>query len=131
MVAGKTVYDALWTRDVSLTAGSVTVRDQLSATTVLTVPKPISTTFLLQVPPSRVADLGQGRLRITLVNGSTWQMQVPTGVQMTVGDGSPTAPYEDTSEFLTTLAPAHTLVQLTADLMSTLDLTTTLTRTAP
>jgi hypothetical protein len=130
MVADKTVYDALWTRDVSLTGSSVTVRDQLSATTVLTAPKPISTTFLLQVPPSRVADLGQGRLRITLVNGSTWQLQVPPGVRMTVGDGSPTAPYEDTSEFLTTLAPAHTLVQLTADLTSTLDLTTTLTRTA-
>jgi hypothetical protein len=131
VVADKTVYDALWTRDVAVTGGSVTVRDLLSAKTVFTAPKPISTTFLLQVPPGRVTDAGDGRWRILLLDGSVWELQVPAGVGVTLTDASPTAPYEDTAEFSTTLAPAHTLVQLTADLSSTLDLTTTFTKVAP
>jgi hypothetical protein len=130
-VADKTIYEALWTRDVSLGGGSVSVRDQVTAKTVLTAPKPISTSFLLQVPPSRVTDLGDGRLRIAMLDGSAWQMQLPAGVTATVSDASPTSPYEDTSEFLTTLAPAHTLVQLTSQLSSSLDQTTTFVRTSP
>jgi hypothetical protein len=131
MVADKTIYEALWTRDLSLGPGLVTVRDQVTAKTALTAPKPISTSFLLQVPPSRVTDLGDGGLRISMLDGSTWLMQPPEGVTATVSDASPTSPYEDTSEFLTTLAPAHTLVQLTTQLSSTLDLTTTFVRTTP
>ena len=130
MVADKTIYEALWTRDVGLAPGSVTVRDRLSAKTVFTAPKPISTSFLLQVPPSRVTDMGEGRLRVSMVDGSTWQVQAPTGVTVTVSDASPAPPYEDTAEFRTTLAPAHTLVQLTTELSSTLDLTTTFVKTS-
>ena len=126
----KTIYEALWTRDVGLAPGSVTVRDRLSAKTVLTAPKPISTSFLLQVPPSRVTDMGEGRLRVSMIDGSTWQVQAPPGVTVTVSDASPTPPYEDTAEFLTTRAPAHTLVQLTTQLSSTLDLTTTFVKTS-
>ena len=78
-----------------------------------------------------MTDLGGGRLRIALADGSIWQMQAPAGVTMAVTDASPTAPYEDTVQFTTTLAPGHTLVQLTTDLGSTLDLTTTFVRTGP
>jgi hypothetical protein len=131
MVADKTIYDALWTRDVTLAGGAVTVRDVLTAKASLAATKPISTTFLLEAPPSRVIDLGGGRLRVALLDGSTWELQAPAGVTVALSDASATSPYEDTAEFATTLAPAHTLVQMTTrlDPGSTLDLTTTLVRT--
>ena len=128
MVSGSAVADASWTRTVALADGSVTIRDELDPTVAITLAQPLSSTFLLQTPPSRVSDFGAGRLRFSLANGSMWEMQAPAGMTVTVSDGQPVSPYDDTAEFKAGIGPLHTLVRLTTHWSSRLDVTTTFTR---
>ena len=128
MVSGSAVADASWTRTVALADGSVTIRDELDPTAAMATAKPLSSTFLLQTPPSQVNDLGAGRLQFSLANGTMWEMQAPAGMTVTVSDGQPVSPYDDTAEFKAGIGPLHTLVRLTTPWSSRLDVTTTFTR---
>jgi hypothetical protein len=130
MVSGSAIANASWTRTVALADGSVTIRDELDPTVAMATAKPLSSTFLLQTPPSRVSDLGAGRFRFTLANGSVWEMQAPVGITVTVSDGQPVPPYDDSAEFKAGVGPAYTLVRLTTPWSSRLDMTTTFTRSA-
>ena len=130
MVSSSAVADASWTRTVALADGSVTIRDELDPTAAMATAKPLSSTFLLETPPSRVSDLGAGRFRFSLANGSMWEMRAPAGMTVTVSDGQPVSPYDDSAEFKAGLGPSHTLVRLTTPWSSRLDVTTTFTRLA-
>lgn len=130
MQSGSAIPGAHWRRVVSIADASGLVRDQV-ALRPGAPSRVLSASVLLATPPSRVSDLGGGRLRFELGDGSTWELVTPAGTVATYRDANPTAPYEDTEEFTTTIGPAHTLVTFTATLTSSLDLTTTVTRLGP
>ena len=128
MVSGSAVAGASWTRTVALADGSVTIRDELVPTAAMATAQPLSSTFLLETPPSQVSDPGSGRLRFSLADGSMWEMKAPAGMVVTVSDGQPVSPYDDTAGFKADLGPRHTLVRLTTPWSGKLDVTTTFTR---
>ena len=127
MVSTDSLDDVDWRRQVRLGATSVTVHDEIGLRPT-GVAKTLSVSFLLATPPARVRDLGGGRLRFGLGDGSTWELTAPSGTVPTFRDAHPTAPYDDTADFRATLGPAHTLVTFTAPLIAMLDLTTSLNR---
>ena len=130
MVSANAMSGIDWSRGTTVTASSVTVRDQLQLRTTGSA-KPLSMSFLLAAPVGQVTDLGAGRFRFGLADGSTWELTTPAGVAATLSDARPTPPYVDTAEFAATSGPAHTLVVLSPTLVDTLELTTTLVRLAP
>jgi hypothetical protein len=79
--------------------------------------------WLLPVPPAAVTEVGPGRLRYTLPDGSTWELVLPEGSAATYSDASPTPPYVDSPGFAAQAA-AHTLVVVPLSLDGTLELTT-------
>lgn len=131
MVSASALDGIDWRRDVALTGTAVSVRDQLQQRDSGRGTTPLSMSFLLAVREKDVIDLGDGRLRFALGDGSTWELAAPAGVPVTFSDARPTLPYADSDEFDTTLGARHTLVTLTADLADRLDLTTTVTRVGP
>ena len=130
MVSPNAMSGVDWTRGIAVTGTSMTVRDQLRLRSPGTA-KPLSVSFLLATPAGKVTDLGGGRFRVALGDGSTWELTTPAGVTAAFSDARPTTPYADTAEFSATLGPAHTLVVLTPTLVDSLDLTTTLVRLGP
>ena len=130
MVSTSVLPDVDWRRGLALTPTGVAVRDEFSLRPGAARPT-LSLSFLLPTPPGRVRDLGAGRLRFTLADGSAWQLMAPAGTAPTYRDANPTAPYDDTEEFKTTIGPAHTLVTVSVGLDSSLDLTTTVGRIGP
>jgi hypothetical protein len=127
MMSGNALNGTDWKRGVVLTDTTVSVRDELTLRAGVTA-KPMSMSFLLAAPPSRVAASADGRLRFTLDDGSTWELVPPAGTAAAFRDANPTTPYDDTTEFKTTIGPAHTLVTVQFTLTGTLDLTTSLVR---
>lgn len=130
MVSANAMRGIDWRRGVSITGTSVAVRDQLRLRTPGTT-APLSMSFLLAAPVENVTDVGGGRFRFVLGDGSTWQLAAPAGVSVALSSAGPTPPYEDSKEFAATLGAAHTLVEMTPTLVDTLDLTTTVTRVGP
>lgn len=120
---------ARWTRDVRLAEDSVTIRDRVTARTPV-LPRQISISFLLPTPRDLVTDLGDGRVRFALADGSTWELVAPPGV-LSVSDARPTEPYADTEEFAATLGSQHSLVVVETSLLDRLDLTTTVRQVTP
>lgn len=106
------------------------MRDQFRLLTLGSA-KPMSSSFLLAAPVGQVTDLGDGRFRFRLGDGSTGELSTPAGVAVTFSDALPTPPYADTAEFSATLGTEHTLVVLTPTLVDNLDLTTSLVRLGP
>lgn len=131
LMISATALDGIdWSRDISTTGTSVTIRDRLRLRNPGT-PTRLSMSFLLATPVGQVTGLGGGRLRFALDDGSTWELTAPAGVSVAVSDAQPTPPYADTAEFAATLGPAHALVVLTPTLVERLDLTTTVARVGP
>ncbi|HEU4913710.1 MAG TPA: carboxypeptidase regulatory-like domain-containing protein [Actinomycetes bacterium] len=118
-----------WSRDVRVTEDAVTVRDRVTARAP-GPPRPLSMSFLLPTPRDQVTDLGDGRVRFALADGSTWELVAPPGV-VSVSDAQPTPPYADTAVFAETLGSQHSLVVVETSLLDRLDLTTTVRQVAP
>jgi hypothetical protein len=114
-----------WQRRVSTSAGRVQVVDTLSAPAGSTVP--LSMSWLVGAAPSDVAQQADGSLRVTMPDGSVWQLVPPQGTSVTVSDAAPTPPYVDAPD-IGPIAAAHTLVVVRSALVGTASLTTTLTK---
>lgn len=116
---------ASWQRRVSVGDGTVRVRDALATTGG--APVPLSASFLLATPPSAVAQQPDGSLRVTVGDGSVWQLVPPAGTAVTYSDASPAPPYVD-APGIAGPAAAHTLVVVRADVAGSADLVTELHR---
>jgi hypothetical protein len=127
MSATNAMSGVTWVRTLTLGTSTVAIRDELETATPFTVPKPMSWSFLLEAPLSQVSRIDEQRVTVRLGDGSVWELRTPGGVTMTLSEAQPTAPYDDTAEFRSTLGPAHTLVGFTAPLSTRLDVTTVLT----
>jgi hypothetical protein len=131
-----------WTRRVSVSDGTVVVRDVLTRAALGGdsgdggsgdgggsggTPVPLSMSFLLAAPPASVAQQPDGALRFTVADGSVWDLVPPPGTTPAWSAAAPTPPYVDAPDVADTAA-AHTLVVLHAGLADSLDLSTILRR---